>query len=76
MNFDYMPELRWLLGYPFALALMTLVSVTLHLIFKLRGGFYCSGGSVVSPASSASSSAMAAVPKEVPWLSIKRRSEV
>ncbi len=37
MNFDYMPELRWLLGYPFALALMTLVSVTLHLIFKRRG---------------------------------------
>ncbi len=37
MNFDYMPELRWLLGYPFALALMALVSVTLYLIFKRRG---------------------------------------
>ncbi len=37
MNFDYMPELKWLLGYPFALALMALVSVTLYLIFKRRG---------------------------------------
>ena len=34
MNFDHMPELHWLLGYPFALALMLLVS--LYVIFKRR----------------------------------------
>jgi magnesium transporter len=37
MNFDYMPELHWVLGYPFALLLMVLVSVTLYLVFKRRG---------------------------------------
>ncbi|HEV8044585.1 MAG TPA: CorA family divalent cation transporter, partial [Rubrobacter sp.] len=37
MNFDHMPELHWLLGYPFALALMALTSVSLYLIFKRRG---------------------------------------
>jgi len=37
MNFDHMPELHWLLGYPFALALMLLVSVSLYLVFKRRG---------------------------------------
>src|SRR5215213_9066896 len=37
MNFDYMPELHWALGYPFALMLMALVSATLYLIFKNRG---------------------------------------
>jgi magnesium transporter len=37
MNFDYMPELHWVLGYPFALVLMVMVSVTLYLIFKRRG---------------------------------------
>jgi magnesium transporter len=37
MNFEYMPELKWLLGYPFALALMALISLTLYLIFKRRG---------------------------------------
>jgi magnesium transporter len=37
MNFEYMPELHWLLGYPFALALMVLVSLTLYLVFKRRG---------------------------------------
>jgi len=36
MNFEYMPELRWSFGYPFALMLMVLVSVTLYLIFKGR----------------------------------------
>jgi magnesium transporter len=34
MNFDHMPELHWLFGYPFALSLMLLVSVTLYLVFK------------------------------------------
>jgi magnesium transporter len=36
MNFD-MPELHWALGYPFALALMALVSVGLWVIFRIRG---------------------------------------
>ena len=36
MNFD-MPELSWALGYPFALALMVVVSVGLWLIFRARG---------------------------------------
>jgi magnesium transporter len=37
MNFDDMPELHWSIGYPFALALMLVVSVTLYLVFKRRG---------------------------------------
>ena len=37
MNFEHMPELHWSLGYPFALALMLLVSVSLYLVFKRRG---------------------------------------
>jgi magnesium transporter len=37
MNFEAMPELHWAFGYPFALGLMILVSVTLWLIFRTRG---------------------------------------
>jgi magnesium transporter len=37
MNFDRMPELGWVFGYPFALTLMLLVSLTLYAIFKRRG---------------------------------------
>ncbi len=37
MNFRHMPELRWLYGYPLALALMLVTSVTLYLLFKRRG---------------------------------------
>ncbi len=37
MNFRYMPELRWIFGYPYALGLMALVSVALYLIFKRAG---------------------------------------
>ena len=37
MNFDNMPELHWAIGYPLALALMVLTSVTLYLVFKRRG---------------------------------------
>jgi magnesium transporter len=37
MNFDKMPELRWMFGYPFAMVLMLMVSVTLYLVFKRRG---------------------------------------
>ena len=36
MNFDHMPELHWRFGYPLALALMVLFSVTLYLVFKRR----------------------------------------
>ena len=36
MNFDHMPELHWAGGYPFALVMMLLVSVTLWAVFKLR----------------------------------------
>ena len=36
MNFDRMPELHWLFGYPLALALMLITSVTLYLVFKRR----------------------------------------
>ena len=34
MNFDYMPELTWTLGYPLALLLMLLSSLLLYAIFK------------------------------------------
>ncbi|MFU8850247.1 magnesium/cobalt transporter CorA [Micromonospora sp. SL1-18] len=36
MNFDTMPELKWHLGYPFAITLMGLVCLGLYLIFKRR----------------------------------------
>ena len=36
MNFDHMPELHWLFGYPLALALMLVTSATLYLVFKRR----------------------------------------
>ena len=37
MNFEYMPELKWLGGYPFAIALMILSAVLPYLYFKRRG---------------------------------------
>jgi magnesium transporter len=37
MNFDHMPELRWLLGYPFALLLMIGSAILPYLWFKYRG---------------------------------------
>ncbi|WP_434598810.1 magnesium and cobalt transport protein CorA [Streptomyces sp. A5-4] len=36
MNFDHMPELHWVLGYPFAIALMATVCSVLYVIFKRR----------------------------------------
>ncbi|GAA1541072.1 magnesium and cobalt transport protein CorA [Streptomyces albidochromogenes] len=36
MNFEEMPELHWGLGYPFAVALMGAVCLSLYLIFKRR----------------------------------------
>jgi magnesium transporter len=37
MNFEYVPELGWGFGYPFALFLTVLLGVVLFLIFKRRG---------------------------------------
>lgn len=37
MNFDFMPELHWLLGYPFALGLMATSAIVLYIVFKRRG---------------------------------------
>lgn len=37
MNFTYMPELDWVWGYPFAVALMVAFGLTLYGIFKGRG---------------------------------------
>ncbi|ASQ97590.1 magnesium and cobalt transport protein CorA [Streptomyces sp. 11-1-2] len=37
MNFTHMPELDWVWGYPFAVALMAVVCVSLYVIFKRRG---------------------------------------
>jgi magnesium transporter len=37
MNFDHMPELHWLFGYPFALGLMILSAVLPYWFFKRRG---------------------------------------
>jgi magnesium transporter len=34
MNFDYMPELHWTFGYPFALALMVSISAGLYAVFR------------------------------------------
>ncbi|MFG2029850.1 magnesium and cobalt transport protein CorA [Streptomyces sp. NPDC048825] len=36
MNFTHMPELHWVLGYPFAIALMGVVCSSLYVIFKRR----------------------------------------
>lgn len=36
MNFDTMPELHWLVGYPLALALMGIVCTGLWAIFRRR----------------------------------------
>ena len=37
MNFEHMPELEWLLGYPYALTLMVLSAVLPYLFFKRKG---------------------------------------
>ncbi|WP_235998768.1 magnesium and cobalt transport protein CorA [Qaidamihabitans albus] len=36
MNFDYMPELHWVFGYPFALALMAAACGLLYVLFRRR----------------------------------------
>lgn len=37
MNFDFMPELKWPLGYPFAIFLMILSAVIPYVFFKRKG---------------------------------------
>ena len=37
MNFEHMPELGWVLGYPFALGLMIVCCVGLYAMFRRRG---------------------------------------
>ena len=37
MNFDYMPELKWAYGYPFAVALMLLSVLVPFIYFKRKG---------------------------------------
>ena len=37
MNFQHMPELSWVLGYPMAMGLMLLLGLVLYLIFRRRG---------------------------------------
>ena len=33
MNFEHMPELKWLYGYPYALGLMVIVATTIIVYF-------------------------------------------
>ena len=37
MNFENMPELGWVIGYPLALVLMASTSFCLYLTFRYRG---------------------------------------
>jgi magnesium transporter len=37
MNFEDMPELKWLIGYPFAIILMVLSALLPYLYFRRRG---------------------------------------
>jgi magnesium transporter len=37
MNFDHMPELNWVIGYPLALAFMALSAAVLWRMFRRRG---------------------------------------
>jgi Mg2+ and Co2+ transporter CorA len=37
MNFEHMPETRWILGYPAAIAVMAAASFVLYRLFKRRG---------------------------------------
>jgi magnesium transporter len=37
MNFEHMPELRWMLGYPFALLVMVVSAILPYVYFKRRG---------------------------------------
>ncbi len=37
MNFEHMPELKWMLGYPYSIVLMAVLSVAMVLYFKSKG---------------------------------------
>ena len=37
MNFDHMPELHWVFGYPMAVLLMVAMGVGLYAAFKRKG---------------------------------------
>jgi magnesium transporter len=37
MNFKYMPELNWLLGYPWAIVLMIVSGIAPYVYFKRKG---------------------------------------
>ena len=37
MNFDHMPELHWVLGYPLAVLLMVVAVLLLRRLFKRSG---------------------------------------
>lgn len=37
MNFEVMPELKWTLGYPFAILLMVISAALPYLYFKSKG---------------------------------------
>ena len=37
MNFDHMPELGWVFGYPFAILLMLVLGAGLYAVFRRRG---------------------------------------
>jgi magnesium transporter len=37
MNFEFMPELRWLVGYPLALCAMVGAAILPYWYFKRRG---------------------------------------
>ncbi|MSR22444.1 MAG: magnesium transporter [Gemmatimonadetes bacterium] len=39
MNFTYLPELRWVFGYPFSIVLMLVAAVLPYYLFKRRGWF-------------------------------------
>jgi magnesium transporter len=37
MNFKHMPELDWVLGYPFAIVMMVISAILPFVYFKRRG---------------------------------------
>jgi len=37
MNFEFMPELKWAQGYPFALGLMIIAAVLPYMFFRRKG---------------------------------------
>jgi magnesium transporter len=37
MNFEFMPELKWVFGYPLAVLLMVVSAVLPYLFFKRKG---------------------------------------